>query len=57
MSKVIECKEDGDLPEEFNEAGKNGLLLGLTCGMEIPLLPEEFTVGGRCGVKYKIKEN
>jgi hypothetical protein len=56
MSKIIECIIDGDLPEEFNEAGRKGLLLGLTCGMEIPLLPEDFTTGGRSGVTYKIKD-
>ena len=53
MSNIFECKEDGVIPPEFVEAGNNGTLVVVTCGLNILLAEDEFD-GGRNGVTYKI---
>jgi len=55
MSKIIDCICDGDLPKEFKQAGKNGLLQVDSVIGWIDLDPSDFD-GGRNGCKYKIKE-
>jgi len=55
MNKIIECVCDGDLPQEFIDAGKCGKLQIYSAIGWIDLSPDDFD-GGRNGCRYKIKD-
>jgi len=55
MNKQIKCVCDNDLPEDFQEAGKAGLLQVSSDIGWIDIPSDDFD-GGRNGCEYRIKE-
>lgn len=55
MSNTHTCTEDGVMPEEYQEAGSQGLVQVRSCIGWIDLTSEEWS-GGACTCTYKIKQ-
>ena len=55
MSNTYTCAEDGVMPEEYQEAGGQGLVQVHSAIGWLAIAAEEWT-GGACTCTYKIKQ-